>query len=118
MQAEPDQARVHPICAELGARIEVVQAKVEDLDLHGEVVDVLISEPMGTLLVNERMLETYLHARDHLLAPGGRMFPVRALCPSSFPCLLPHSQIFKRPGLPLASIAGRCSRLLAACFLR
>eukprot|EP00955_Chlamydomonas_euryale_P050655 354622-Chlamydomonas_euryale.AAC.8 len=38
-------------------------------------VDVLISEPMGTLLVNERMLETYLYARDHFLAPGGKMFP-------------------------------------------
>ena len=56
-----------------------MHSKVEDLDLHGEQVDVLISEPMGTLLVNERMLETYLHARDHFLKPGGRMFPVRWL---------------------------------------
>lgn len=31
---------------------------------------------MGTLLVNERMLETYLYARDHFLKPGGKMFPV------------------------------------------
>jgi hypothetical protein len=31
---------------------------------------------MGTLLVNERMLETYLFARDHFLKPGGKMFPV------------------------------------------
>jgi hypothetical protein len=30
---------------------------------------------MGTLLVNERMLETYLYARDRFLKPGGRMFP-------------------------------------------
>ena len=29
-----------------------------------------MSEPMGTLLVNERMLETYLYARDHYLKPG------------------------------------------------
>lgn len=41
------------------------------------MVDVLVSEPMGTLLVNERMLETYLYARDHFLKPGGKMFPVR-----------------------------------------
>lgn len=41
-------------------------------------VDVLISEPMGTLLVNERMLETYLYARDRFLKPGGKMFPVCA----------------------------------------
>ncbi|KAG1670298.1 hypothetical protein FOA52_003648 [Chlamydomonas sp. UWO 241] len=60
----------------LGGRLEVVNAKVEEA--HGlipEKVDVLISEPMGTLLVNERMLETYLYARDHFLKPGGAMFP-------------------------------------------
>lgn len=34
---------------------------------------------MGTLLVNERMLETYVYARNHFLKPGGRMFPVRAV---------------------------------------
>ncbi|GBF88352.1 histone-arginine methyltransferase-like [Raphidocelis subcapitata] len=32
-------------------------------------------QPMGTLLVNERMLETYIYARDKFLKPGGRMFP-------------------------------------------
>lgn len=40
-----------------------------------ERVDVLVSEPMGTLLVNERMLETYIYARNHFLKPGGKMFP-------------------------------------------
>ncbi len=34
-------------------------------------VDVLVSEPMGTLLVNERMIESYLYARDKFLKPGG-----------------------------------------------
>jgi histone-arginine methyltransferase CARM1 len=34
-------------------------------------VDVLVSEPMGTLLVNERMIESYLYARDRHLKPGG-----------------------------------------------
>ena len=48
-------------------------------------VDVLVSEPMGTLLVNERMLETYLYARDHFLKPGGRMFPVR-ICSGDNSC--------------------------------
>jgi hypothetical protein len=42
-------------------------------------VDVLVSEPMGTLLVNERMLETYIYARDKFLKPGGKMFPVSGL---------------------------------------
>ena len=39
-------------------------------------VDVLVSEPMGTLLVNERMIESYIFARDRHLKPGGKMFPV------------------------------------------
>ena len=38
----------------------------------------LVSEPMGTLLVNERMLETYLYARDHYLKPGMRIILVCA----------------------------------------
>jgi hypothetical protein len=58
--------------------MQVCHSKVEELklDSEGERVDVLVSEPMGTLLVNERMLETYLYARDHFLKPGGKMFPV------------------------------------------
>jgi predicted RNA methylase len=67
------------LIAALGAQIEVIHSKIEDLDLEAQSVDVLISEPMGTLLVNERMLETYLYARDHFLKPGGRMFPVSGL---------------------------------------
>ncbi|KAG2482538.1 hypothetical protein HYH03_018529 [Edaphochlamys debaryana] len=58
----------------LGSRITVINAKVEELRLP-EKVDVLVSEPMGTLLVNERMLESYLYARDAFLKPGGKMFP-------------------------------------------
>lgn len=30
---------------------------------------------LGTLLVNERMLETYVIARDRFLVPKGKMFP-------------------------------------------
>ena len=62
--------------------VEVVQGKVEELSLVAQV-DVLVSEPMGTLLVNERMLETYLYARNRFLKKGGRMFPV-----SKIPCTL------------------------------
>lgn len=57
-----------------GARITLVHGKVESARLP-ERADVLISEPMGTLLVNERMLETYVLARKAMLKPGGRMFP-------------------------------------------
>jgi histone-arginine methyltransferase CARM1 len=58
----------------LGARIRVLHGKVEEVELP-EKVDVLVSEPMGTLLVNERMIESYLYARDRHLKPGGKMFP-------------------------------------------
>jgi histone-arginine methyltransferase CARM1 len=60
--------------------VTVLHSKVEALRLPPGApnrVDVLVSEPMGTLLVNERMLETYIYARDHFLTPGGKMFPVR-----------------------------------------
>lgn len=38
-------------------------------------VDVIISEPIGFLLVHERMLESYIVARDRFLKPGGLMMP-------------------------------------------
>ncbi|KAJ8636443.1 hypothetical protein MRB53_010710 [Persea americana] len=58
----------------LGQRITVVKGKIEEIELP-EKADILISEPMGTLLVNERMLETYVIARDRFLVPNGKMFP-------------------------------------------
>ena len=58
----------------LGSRIKVIKGRVEEITLP-EQVDVLVSEPMGTLLVNERMLETYIYARKHHLVPGGKLFP-------------------------------------------
>ncbi|KAJ4888099.1 putative histone-arginine methyltransferase 1.4 [Raphanus sativus] len=61
----------NPLLAE---RITVIKGKIEDIELP-EKADVLISEPMGTLLVNERMLETYVIARDRFLSPNGKMFP-------------------------------------------
>jgi len=59
---------------ELGSRIKVLHGKVEEIQIP-EKVDVLVSEPMGTLLFNERMIETYVFARDRHLKPGGKMFP-------------------------------------------
>lgn len=53
----------------LGDRIFVVAGKIEEIELP-EKVDVIISEPMGYMLYNERMLETYLHAKKWL-KPGG-----------------------------------------------
>ncbi|XP_051127532.1 probable histone-arginine methyltransferase 1.3 [Andrographis paniculata] len=58
----------------LGQRITVIKGKVEEVELP-EKADILISEPMGTLLVNERMLESYIIARERFLVPNGKMFP-------------------------------------------
>lgn len=54
-------------------RITVIPGKIEEINLP-QNVDVIISEPMGYMLYNERMLETYLHARKWL-KPNGKMFP-------------------------------------------
>lgn len=58
----------------LAGVVHVLHQKVEEVTLD-ERVDVLVSEPLGIALVNERMLESYLVARDNLLKPGGKMFP-------------------------------------------
>ena len=42
--------------------IKVVKGKVEEIDIP-EKVDVIISEPMGFMLIHERMLESYVEAR-------------------------------------------------------
>ena len=55
-------------------RITVIQGKMEEVDIP-EMVDVIVSEPLGFLLVHERMLESFLTARDKWLKPGGKMFP-------------------------------------------
>ncbi|XP_032164042.1 histone-arginine methyltransferase CARM1-like isoform X2 [Mustela erminea] len=54
-------------------KIIVVPGKIEDISLP-EAVDVIISEPMGYMLFNERMLESYLHSKKWLKA-SGMMFP-------------------------------------------
>lgn len=40
-----------------------------------EVLHYVLYFVPGTLLVNERMLESYVIARDRFLAPEGKMFP-------------------------------------------
>lgn len=56
--------------------ITIIKGKVEDLELP-EKVDMIISEPMGMALLNERMLDSYIHSRKWL-KPGGNMFPGKA----------------------------------------
>jgi len=55
--------------------IKVISGKIEEIKLPEEV-DMIISEPMGYMLLNERMLETFLHAKK-FLKPGGKIFPTR-----------------------------------------
>ena len=38
------------------------------------MVDVIISEPMGYMLYNERMLESYLHAKKWLKPDGMHIY--------------------------------------------
>ena len=56
--------------------VTVVQGKIEEVELP-EKVDVIVSEPMGFLLVHERMLEAYVCGRTRFGKPGVRMFPTR-----------------------------------------
>ena len=52
----------------LSDKIIIIPGKIEEVVIP-ELVDCIISEPMGYMLYNERMLETYLHAKKWL-APG------------------------------------------------
>ncbi len=54
--------------------IEVIESKVEEVDLDVKV-DVIISEWMGYFLFFESMLDSVLFARDKWLKPDGLMFP-------------------------------------------
>jgi len=58
-------------------KIVFVKGKVEEIadSLVPEKVDIIISEPIGFLLVHERMLESYAVARQRFLKPGGLMMP-------------------------------------------
>ncbi|XP_012592910.1 histone-arginine methyltransferase CARM1-like [Microcebus murinus] len=57
----------------LSDKIIVLPGKIEEISLP-EAVDVIVSEPMGYMLFNERMLESYLHSKKWLKS-NGMMFP-------------------------------------------
>ena len=63
----------------LGELIKVIAGKIETVELP-EKVDVIISEPMGVMLFHERMIESFLFARNKFLKPellgiSGTLFP-------------------------------------------
>ena len=53
----------------LADRIKILAGKIEEVQVP-EQVDIIISEPMGYMLFNERMLESYLHAKKFLKPSG------------------------------------------------
>jgi protein arginine N-methyltransferase 1 len=57
--------------------VEVIQSKVEDIELPCKV-DVIVSEWMGYLLVRESMLDSVIYARDRWLKDGGALYPSHA----------------------------------------
>lgn len=59
--------------------ITLIKGKVEEVDLPVDSVDIIISEWMGYFLLYESMLDTVLVARDRWLAPGGLIFPDKAV---------------------------------------
>lgn len=63
-----------------GDVIEVINGKIEDLELPVKEVDIIISEWMGYCLIYESMMDTVLHARDKWLRKDGKgmIFPDRA----------------------------------------
>lgn len=80
----------------VGHIVEVIHAKMEDIE-PPEQVDVIISEPMGFVLVHERMLETYVAAREKWLKPGGLMMPTvgRIYCSPFTDAALHEEQLSK-----------------------
>lgn len=67
--------------------VTVLEGRLEDVELPPDtLVDVVVSEWMGYLLLFESMLDSVLVARDRWLRPGGLLLPDRArlwLCPFS-----------------------------------
>ena len=66
----------------LESKVMVVKGKIEQIELpgleqiNGGYVDIIVSEPIGFLLVHERMLESYIVARERFLKPSvGLMLP-------------------------------------------
>lgn len=103
------------------ATFHVVNRPLEKIrDEVSEKVDALVSEPIGTFLFNERMIESYLCARDRFLKPGGKMFPnVGNLCIAPFSDAVLHWEQCNKNGfwknsnfygLDLQAAAERCSK--------
>ncbi|OWZ71427.1 hypothetical protein AYX14_03186 [Cryptococcus neoformans] len=61
-------------------RIRIVRGMVENKKVQEQVlqtgkVDTIVSEPIGVMLLHERMVESFILARDLFLKPGGQLLP-------------------------------------------
>ena len=59
-------------------KITVIKGKIEEVQLPVPSVDIIIADWMGHFLLYRSKLDSILWARDHYLAPGGKMLPDRA----------------------------------------
>ena len=57
--------------------VEVIEAKIEEVELPGQV-DIIVSEWMGYALLRESMLDSVIWARDKWLRAGGSLYPSHA----------------------------------------
>ncbi|XP_045909753.1 histone-arginine methyltransferase CARM1-like [Micropterus dolomieu] len=60
-------------CNCLSEQIRVLEGEVEEVSCP-DMVDVIVSEPMGYMLLSDGLMERFLHARKWL-KPNGLMFP-------------------------------------------
>lgn len=86
----------------------VENKRVQEEVLHNGKVDTIISEPIGVMLLHERMVESFILARDMFLKPGGSILPSAGhifFCPFSDEGL--YNETEQKVGVPaLALTAG------------
>lgn len=63
----------------LSGKIDLIHAKIEDITLPVEKVDIIVSEWLGYFLLFEGMLDSVFYARDKFLKPDGLILPNRCL---------------------------------------
>jgi SAM-dependent methyltransferase len=100
--------------AKFGARVQIMQDRIEDVELP-ERVDLIISVFTGNLLFSEDLLPSLFHARDKFLKPGGTLLPDRAqlwLAPLSAPEL--HASHVARWSEPVMGLDYSHARQFAA----
>ncbi|KAL7419551.1 hypothetical protein Q5752_005462 [Cryptotrichosporon argae] len=64
----------------IAGKVRIVRGMVESAEVQRDVlrdgkVDTIVSEPIGVMLLHERMVESFLLARDLFLKPGGTLLP-------------------------------------------